>query len=1139
MADVEVPASQASDLTASQRRRSGRAIRAPERFIAEPDSSQIGSRSQKRKRTNGENDDIAEEDEELEDEEMVEDSQPESDEEAPVKKKFKTKAAPKKAAAPKKPVAPRAPKSMSLPNRPKKAAVGKVVLKDADAEGVYAEIFTSGKTSDIVATEWLATFDSDNTAALTDLINMVLKAAGCDIKVTEDDINDPDNVPSRLEDIQEAHKDHTTVEYPIVAKAKAANAHAFKAALTGFFISLITVMRETGILYDDVALIENITVWITTMSSSSLRPFRHTATVIALALTVALCHAVKAEVEGIAAANKMLEKEKATKKPNEGRVTAFEKKVEDGRTHRDASQQSISEFFDAVFVHRYRDLDPRIRADCVEALGDWVILLPATFYDGSYLRYLGWELSDLVGHVRHEVLLQIKKITKRGEISGISTFIERFRPRIIEMATLDAETNCRAAALELLDVIREKGMLEPDDIDVIGKLIFDSDAKVRKAVVPFFGAIIDDLYESKVEEVGGEEGLEDVFSLDDENKGNPSAGWIKLKSLGESLYSYGNEGLEDGEEPVENSSKLLHGLVNVADFKSRYELAAEVLYDKIDELQDWEMIIGYLLYDHTNIKEQGSLTVAIQNAFKLEENEEVVLLDILHSSIESSLARLGDEHGHKKRGRAADDVVAEATRHLAATLPKLMKRFGSNPKTAAAVLRLVRLLPQQSHQVSSEYKALLHEIRSQFKSHADDSVLKEASRAMLYAHNFEDMEETVEEEEHSSWVDAIDDFRKRYRNTEGVSVRGDMKVERLKTLTTAVTRLHHLAEISSSIEHFEKIPTKANASLRISSMAIIDILLEISARGYLQTPDDEIDDHEDKLVMAADAALRMYFMWKANDIASSIKSGESLSATWISTMKTRLEAFHNALILTISSRAGHDLCRLDATGALLETYVLFYVVLIPHQEQLAGGELLNLLYAVDEDLLTEITSIFATAEKNYAKKAGKRLEAPADDDEPEDLDSDSESEETPVVGDKSAGALRAEQQLCTLTAKLVLALSCGVIPDGKSTDKAGRFRARVLRNRNKLGHNMSRILAHLDAKAKPKKKAPVKRVAATTGNEKSKERVEESDSEMSEIEDVVDEDEERLRELLANEEDPVVDDEEAAEAPEDVEMLGD
>ena len=1174
MADVDAtsPAPEPTP-SASQRRKSGRAVKAPEKFAPEPTSSQAPRGGAKRKRSANENDEPNgdESQEDVEEEESDEEEQESESEveDAPKKKKAKTKGATKSASkkapaakkaktngvasqAPKEPREPKQPQ-MRIPSRPKKAQTGKVVFKDNSASGIYAEIFTSGKTTDEVATHWLSQYDAASPEALTDLVNCILKSAGCDIKVTEDDINDPDNIATRLEDIQESHKDHTSAEYPLVAKAKSAHAKEFKGTLMEFFKSLIRVMRETGVLYNDIALIENIIAWVTTMSSSSLRPFRHTATVIALACTTGLCEAVKELSDNTAATTKLLEKEQKAKKPAEARIAAFEKKIAEGKEHRQMSEDTIQEFWDTVFVHRYRDLDPRIRKDCMEALGKWIMILPTKFYDGTSLRYLGWELSDLVGDVRHEVLNQLKNIVKKMDIGGISTFIERFRPRIIEMATLDAESAVRAAAVELLDSIREKGMLEPDDIDVIGKLIYDSDVKVRKAVVGFFAATIEDLYESKIEELGGEEALEDVFTLDDENKANPNAGWIKLKALGESLLNYDNEtGADNDDEAAENAKKqIVDGQINAAGFESRYSLAAEALYDKMEELQDWEMLAGYLLFDHSN-RQQGSVPVIVQDAFKLEDEEEVVVLEMLQAVVKITIKRLGEDKQGKKKGRVASkDDEDKVARTLASVLPKLLKRFGSNPKTSTAVLRLVHILNlgvfQELRQDNTEYAALLHEIQSQFKSHADSRVLKEASVAMLHAQGFEDLEETTGDHISSSWDEVIDDLRKKFPTSANESVRGDLKISQLVPLTTTMTRLRHLCSVSNPVEHLEAVPSKPKKGVRSTTMSGIDMILELSARGYLQTPDNEIDDYEDRLVIAAQKAALLYFMWKADVIKDTLSKNDYLSDSWVEEIKARMGTFTNSLTLTISSRAGHDPCRLEATGCLLDLHVVFHTVLAPKKgkfDDLSGWEeALELVQTIDEAVVKEITTIFATAEQNYAKKAGKTLGPPADDDEPEELDSDSEDEDEDAQH-QQAEALKAEHQLCELTSHIVLALCAGVI---KEDAEKPRLRSRLLRNRKKTGANMDRILAALDmksaAKAKEAKAKADKQRKAYQPKEKesamSKERVEESDDE--EEEQQVDVEEEREKELLEDEELPASPKplEEDEVEDEDVEMLGD
>ncbi|OBT76960.1 hypothetical protein VF21_04167 [Pseudogymnoascus sp. 05NY08] len=1150
-----------AEATASQRRKSGRAVKVPDKFQPEVESSQNASAGGKRKRSGDDMEGVEneEEQEEEEDESEEEDEDEESEEEeAPVKKKSKPKAVATKSA----PVAKKAkvngsapqPKahSMRLPSRAKKPT-GKVVFKDNDAEGLYAEIFTSDKSSKDVATQWLGEYDADNTAAMADLVNCVLKCAGCDIKVTEDDINDPDNSPNRLNEIQDEHKEKNVADYPLISKAK--SSHAFKVCLTDFFESLMGLMHSTTVLYEDIALIENIHLWITSMSSSFLRPFRHTATVIALACATGLCEVAKSQVQNTADMLTLMEKEeKLGSKANKGRLATYQKNIDKGKQHRETSEGTIKDFFDTVFVHRYRDVDPKIRTDCVEALGQWILILPTTFYEGTFLRYLGWLLSDQNGPTRHEVIKQLERIMKYGELGGIRNFIDRFRSRIVEMATKDAETTVRASAVDLLDMIREKGMLEPDDIDIIGKLIFDSDIRVRKSVVNFFAANIEDLYESKIEDLGGEEALDEAFTLDDENKENPCSGWIKLKALAEVLLNY-----DDGDAVDEGSSQdddlvISDGTINAAGFESRYSLAAEVLYDKVSELQDWEMLTGYLLFDHSNKQKAGSVSVAVRSAFKLEEKEEVALLEILHAVVKTHLARLGEDHHQKKKvGKSASRVDEDSTaRKLAAVLPRLLKLFGSKPKTSTAVLRLEHVLNlgifQELRQDSTAYATLLHEIKSQFKSHADAHVLREASVALLHAQAFEELGETTEDQMQSLWVDTIDDLRKRFPKSTEISVRGDTKVELVLQLTTTVTRLNRLAGISNPVELFEKAPKKTAKGDRASTMPVIDMLLELVGRGFLDTPDPDIDDEEDKLVISAIQTALFYFMWKGRALKEAVGNAEEVPDVDVDEIKERTETFSDKLISTLSSRAGLDPCRLQATGSLLDLYTIFRSILTSKKAEAALAEndfshLLTLVRHVAPEVQEEITSIFATAEKHYANKAHKTLEPPADNDDPEDIDSDPEDDDEGLTdAERQVDGLKAELQLCDLTSKLVLAIYARVIDAEGAME--GKLKHRMLRNKRRLGANIAQILAVLEEpnpkKGKKSKSSGGKKPKESEVRAKMKSLEIVVDDDEDEDEEEVDEEERRRQELIDEEGPPSADeaDEQMVEE-EDEEILGD
>lgn len=53
-----------------------------------------------------------------------------------------------------------------------------------------------------VAGEWLSRHAENGPLAVTELLNFVLKFAGCDIELTEDHVNDPDAADATVVDLQ-------------------------------------------------------------------------------------------------------------------------------------------------------------------------------------------------------------------------------------------------------------------------------------------------------------------------------------------------------------------------------------------------------------------------------------------------------------------------------------------------------------------------------------------------------------------------------------------------------------------------------------------------------------------------------------------------------------------------------------------------------------------------------------------------------------------------------------------------------------------------------------------------------------------------------------------------------------------------
>ncbi|KAI9793919.1 MAG: hypothetical protein M1816_007171 [Peltula sp. TS41687] len=1110
----------------SNQRRSGRVVKKREIFTPPAQKAQGGGRG-KRKRTEqdadneDENNDLEEDPVDESGEESVEDEdEPDAEEIKEKKRKAKSSKKPRVRPAAKKPKTT-APKTSVLPLRTvarkpqakPRAARRKESSSDDVVQGLYADVFSSGHTADSTAAEWISRYQQDSTAAVRNLINLVLRAAGCTLEVTNDDIEDQDNIPGKLGDLQDEYQNQAVSEYPLISRAK--THHEFRSTLTGFFHALIATANASSLLYTDPSLIENIQVWLSTMSSSAIRPFRHTATVILLTILSTLCEVAVDVQSSLATTRRQLEGEQKKKRVNSGRVTALENKLAEENRNYETVEGIIRDIFDTVFVHRYRDVDPKIRVDCIQALGYWISTLPDLFFDGSYLRYLGWMLSDTFAQTRLEVVKQLQKLYKKKDnIGGLGTFTERFRSRLVEMATRDADPSVRSTAVELLHVIRAVGLLEPEDIDAVGKLIFDSEARVRKSVVGFFVENVNDLYESKVEDLGGEDALEEIVGREsDDALDGPKLAWLKVKCLVETLQSYDLEDVDETQNYIDRGPAGASDVLVARGVESRFSLATQSFFEEFPEVRNWENLVGYLLFDHSTTEEDTSPTRednnvedALKRVCNLSDKEEITLLEVLNTTVrlcltqpEAAETKRKGKKAKNARARSLDDPETIAMR-LAQLIPRLLNKFGATPTAASAVLRLEHVLNlevfQQLRQDSTTYAALLDDINKQFVSHSNQAVLAEASAALLHARGFEDLQEITDAKLQRLWEDmtsqlyafvADPDIRNHYID---INNRYGLPIDVLEDVCDTIRRISNLASISDCVEPLEKITSSTDGEEfeGYDAKSPLQILFELLDKGVdnHQDLDKNNDELEDALVTSAMKTILFYFMWKLRALQRLTIDEHGVSDTSIQQVRDHRDDFILKLIRIIKERNGIETLRQQATGFLLDLYTLFATLRQAGKEGNLSTDssqsLQTLVTLVPDDQQTLVASVYRAAERAYAKKARKKIEI-AEDDEPEDDEIESESEDEgdgeEAEQERRKVSLMYEQRLCELTGKIVLAI-LGDVLDAQGTQK-GKMRERLNRNRGRLGPNFKEVVAFLDEKKPKKTKKPA---PATKGKAK-------------------------------------------------------
>lgn len=952
---------------------------------------------------------------------------------------------------------------------------------------------------DDVAADWIAHWGRNQTEAMCALINFVIKCTGCDIQVTTHDIDDPDNVVSKLSDMQDEYQAQKPAEYPLVSKVKS-NA-SFRQTMVNFIKTLIMACHAQGLLYSDSSIMENLEIWVSTMSSASIRPFRHTATVTALTVGNTLCNVAADTAESIAKISRQKEGEQKKKRVNEARVKDLQKSITELDRKLTQIKESLQTTFDTVFVHRYRDVDPKIRQECVTALGTWISTFPDVFFEGLYLRYLGWVLSDPSAPTRAEVVKQLLKLYKnKDNVARLRTFTDRFRPRIIEMAMQDADLNIRISTIELLELVRETELLEPDDIDNIGRLIYDLEPRIRKAVAGFFAENINDLYETTLDEFGGKEGLAEILGEEVEDEHDrPRPGWLKLKSMVECLQSYDIE--EGSAEPRRHGADQ-----DTARSDTRLSLAAQNIHEVLPEARDWEALAGYLLHDFS---QAGQTLEAPDAAFKerckLNENEQACLLEIIDVAVKWQFQEASEGEVDKKsrknakqkdESRKAQETMAV---RLAQMIPRLLKKFGSNPSTASPILALGSIMNleifQELRQDSTTYASLLDDINKQFLSHSDQEVLTEATNALLHAQEYEDLNEVTEGKIQELWDDTIKDLRTCLASPFG---------EDLTTLCDTVKRIASLANVFSCVSVFES-EGRANPKKRTSKLPTASPLNLLTDLIHEPALDQSAGEDAVEILTYCMRAVRCYYMWVTVARQAEFEAKRPLSDL------PDFTPFVSALTAAAKIWPSISEVRQVACSCILDVHTLY--ARFRHTPSTSSAEPLNIPH-VPREPQPLIMQTFTALEKRFARLSRKRLETtstatadvdpdapPASDDEDErapqdssaeeeeDLDSESDDAADNNAADGHAAekrkmrALLAEESLCRFTYSIMLAI-IGKVLDADPSDHPGRIRERLQRNRTRLGGSFKETLAQTDdtppvaAKAGARKAAKLAAAAA-------------------------------------------------------------
>jgi hypothetical protein len=235
-------------------------------------------------------------------------------------------------------------------------------------------------------------------------------------------------------------------------------------------------------------------------SQSAVTTLRLAATTAAMAFGLGFCRLYKECSESAAQAESEGAKRGASAA---GRGEAARSKSL--RKFTDSMQARIEDLREAVFANRFRDTEPRVRAESIALFGRWLATCPELLVDDKKAKYLGWALHDRESSVREAAAGGIALVFQdEASAQKLVEFWGRFSGRVRGMLR-DVSPAVVAASVRCFTAILPWEMLTVEDVLAIETCLFESeDVAVRRGCgeflmvqIPEFRPLQDVLDEAK------------------------------------------------------------------------------------------------------------------------------------------------------------------------------------------------------------------------------------------------------------------------------------------------------------------------------------------------------------------------------------------------------------------------------------------------------------------------------------------------------------------------------------------------------------------------------------------------------------------------------------------------------------------
>uniref|UniRef100_UPI00398ECB47 cohesin subunit SA-2-like n=1 Tax=Pristiophorus japonicus TaxID=55135 RepID=UPI00398ECB47 len=593
--------------------------------------------------------------------------------------------------------------------------------QDGGVEAVTLfEVVRMGRSAmQSVVDDWIEEYKLDRDTALLDLIIFFIQCSGCRGMVTAEvfqNMHNPDIRRKMTEEFDEEtglqYKkfmvypwilnvtwplDLDSGDYPLTMSGPYWK--KFKSNFCEFLSVLIQHCQYT-IVHDEY-LMDTVISLLTGLSDSQVRAFRHTSTLAAMKLMTALINVSLSLRVQLHNSQRQCDVEMIDGRPNR-RLETFLQKKKEIIEKRENIENLMNAIFKGIFLHRYRDALPEIRAICIEEIGVWMKTCSDRFLTDSYLKYVGWTLHDKQSDVRLKCLIGLLGLySDKERCSKMDLFTCRFKDRIISM-TLDKESEVAVQAIKVLTLMLQncEEVLTSRDCQQMYHFVYSAHRPVALAAGEFLHKKLFCSQESEVQD----------------------------------------EMPERKEKPICNINHI-RTLVN---FYQKSEGCAQSAY-LVDSLWDYSTFL---------LKDWESMTALLLGGEDLEEEaltnlQKKALVEIMLSSIRQAAEGhppagrcLGKKVQMAKERKSQIDDRAKLTEYFIVVLPQLLAKYSADGEKVIKVNLLQ--IPQYfdlevytTARLEKHLDSLLKQIQEIVEQQTCSEVLEFCSKAYLVLSNEE------------------------------------------------------------------------------------------------------------------------------------------------------------------------------------------------------------------------------------------------------------------------------------------------------------------------------------------------------------------------------------------------------------------